>query len=152
MTLRAVDKEQENYKRVNKEYSQEVNELKNEIKQLKSELSSPKAQTTTCVHMQGATYNPTSKQIGAHQGVGINARMTSVENNQPRPTSNGNNSQTGCQKCGSTVPNPQRLCPARNFVCESCKKQGHHTINCLYSCRDCGAKKLYAVSKYSVLP
>ena len=32
MTLRAVDKEQENYKRVNKEWGQKVNELKNEIK------------------------------------------------------------------------------------------------------------------------
>ena len=141
MTFRAVDKEQENYKRVNKEWGQKVNELKNEIKQLKSELSSYKAQTTTYVHMQGATNNPTTKQVGAHQGVGNNARTSSVENNQPRPTSHGNSSVPGCQKCGSTVPHQPSQCPARNFVCEGCKKKGHHTINCLHSCRDCGAIK-----------
>ena len=90
MTFRAVDKEKENYKRVNTEWSQKVNELKNEIKQLKPELS--KAQTTTCVHMQGDTNNPTTKQTGAHQGVGNNARTTSVENNQPRSTSHGRSS------------------------------------------------------------
>ena len=141
MTFRAVDKEQENYKRVNKEWGQKVNELKNKIKQLKSELSSYKAQTTTCVHMQGATNNTTTKQVGTHQGVGNNARTSSVENNQPRPTSHGNSSVPGCQKCGSTEPHQPSQCPARNFVCEGCKKKGHHTINCLHSCRDCGAIK-----------
>ena len=139
MTLRAVDKEQENYKRVNKEWGQRVNELKKENKQLKSELS--KTQTTTCVHMQGATNNPTTQQTGAHQGGGNNAITRSVENIQPRPTSQGNSSVPGCQKCGSTVPHQPSQCPARNFVCEGCKKKGHHTINCLHSCRDCGARK-----------
>ena len=117
MTFRAVDKEQENYKRVDKEWGQKVNELKNEIKLLKSELSSYKAQTTTCVHMQGATNNPTTKQVGAHQAVGNNPRTSSVENNQPRTTSHGNSSVPGCQKCGSTVPHQQSQCPTRNFVC-----------------------------------
>ena len=126
MTFRAVDKEQENYKRVNKEWGQKVNEQKNEINQLKSELSSYKAQTTTCVHMQGATNNQTTKQVGATQGVGKNARTTSVKNKQPRPTSHGNSLVPGCQNCGSTVPHQKSQCPTRNFVCEGCKKKGHH--------------------------
>ena len=25
---------------------------------------------------------------------------------------------------------------------ESCKKRGHHKINCIHSCRDCGARKV----------
>ena len=121
MTVRAVDKEQENYKRVNREWRERVMELKNEIKQLKSELS--KTQTTTCVHMQRATNNPTTQQTGAHQRRGNNAITTSVENIQPRPTSHGNSSVPGCQKCGSTEPHQPSQCPARNFLCVRVEKR-----------------------------
>ena len=149
MTFRAVDKEVEHYKHVNQLHSKEVEELKTEIKQLKIELARAESNATT-----GATNNPTTKQAGAHQGVGSNARTTSAENNHPRQPSSGNSSQTGCQKSGSIVPHPPSKCPVRNFVCEGCQKKGHHTI-CLHSCRDCGARKaihVYATYKYSVLP
>ena len=136
MTFRAVDKEVEHYNHVNQRRSKEVNELKTEINHLKSKLATAESTATT-----GATNISTTKQTGAHQGVGINARTMPVENSQSRRPSNGNSSQTGCQKCGSTVPHPPRQCPARNYVCEGCQKQGHHTINCFHSCRDCGARK-----------
>ena len=136
MTFRAVEKEVEHYKDVNQRHSKEVNELKTEIKQLKSQLARAQSNVTT-----DATDISDTKQTGAHQGVGNNVRTTSVENNQPRLTSHGRSSKKGCQKCGSTVPYQQSQCPARNFVCEGCKKKGHHTINCLHSCRDCGAIK-----------
>ena len=126
MTFRAVDKEVEHYKDVNQRHSKEVNALKT------------KSNVTT-----GATNISTTNQTGAHQGLGNIARTTSMENNQPRSTSHGRSSQTGCQKSGSTVPHPPRQCPARNYVCEGCQKQGHHTINCLHSCRDCCARKAF---------
>ena len=79
MTLRAVDKEVEHYKFVNQRHSQEVNELETKIKHLKSELSRAESNAT-----KGATTSPTTKQVGAHQGLGNNARTTYMENNQRR--------------------------------------------------------------------
>ena len=136
ITFCSIDKEVEHYKHVNQRHSKEVSELKTEIKHLKSKLATAESNATT-----GATNISTTKQVGAHQGLGNNARTTSMENNQPRSTSHGHSSQTGCKKCGSTVPHQPSQCPARNFVCEGCKKKGHHTNNCRHSCRDCGARK-----------
>ena len=136
MTFRSIDKEREHYEHFTQRHSKEVRELKTEIKHLKSKLASAESNATA-----GANNISTTKQTSAHQGGGTKARTTSVENNQSRPTFHGNSSVPGCRKCGSTVPHPPRQCPARNFVCEGCQKQGHHTINCFHSCRDCGARK-----------
>ena len=59
MTFRAVDKEQEHYKHVNKLYTTEINELKAEVKHLKTELSQTQSNTTkseaTCVMTRKTT-------------------------------------------------------------------------------------------------
>ena len=136
MTFRSIDKEREHYEHFTQRHSKEVSELKTEIKHLKSKLATAESNATT-----GATNISTTKQTGAHQGGGNNARTTSAESNPSRSTSHGDSSVPGCKKCGSTVPHLPIQCPARNFVCEGCQKKGHHTINCLHSCRNCGARK-----------
>ena len=122
-TYNMVDKEVEHHRYIEKQHLQEVNELKNDIKRLKIELSNRTANTPHNEYVPGATSNSTMIQTGAHQGVGTDMeKASSVETNQPRPTSVGPGQVPGCRKCGSIVSHQPSQCPAKNFVCEKCSK------------------------------
>ena len=142
-TYNMVDKEVEHHRYIEKQHLQEVNELKNDIKRLKIELSNRTANTPHNEYVPGATGNSTMIQTGAHQGVGADMeKASSVETNQPRPTSVGAGQVPGCRKCGSIVSHQPSQCPAKNFVCEKCSKRGHHTFNCMHICAGCGGKRI----------
>ena len=112
-------------------------------KLLKIELSHRTANTPHNKYVPGATGNSTMIQTGAHQGVGADMeKASSVETNQPRPTSVGASPVPRCRKCGSTVSHQPSQCPAKNFVCEKCSKRGHHTFNCMHICAGCGGKRV----------
>ena len=92
MTFRSINKEREHYEHFTQRHSKEVSELKTEIKHLKSKLATAESNATT-----GATNISTTKQTGAHQGGGNNARTTSAESNPSRSTSHGDSSVPGCK-------------------------------------------------------
>ena len=125
-----------------KNICQEVNELNTEIKRLKSELSNCGSNASKSERVHGTTSNSTKVQTCVHQGVGAEMGKTSVEKNQPRTTSVGAGQVQGCRKCGNTVYHPPRLCPAKNFVCEKCSKQGYHIFNCIHICAGCSGKRV----------
>ena len=141
MTFRAVDKELEHYKHVNKLHSKEVHELKSEVKRLKKELSKAEVNATRKEDIHMATSKPPLIQTATQRQVDSNMTGTAAENNMTGPIIDCITQVKGCQKCGSKIYHLPRQCPARNFVCEKCKKRGHHTINCLQACSGCGAKK-----------
>ena len=141
MTFRAVDKEQEYYKHVNKLHSKEVHELKSEVKRLKKELSKAEVNATRKQDMHLTTRDQPLKQTVTQRRVDSNMTGTDAQNNTTGPITDCITQVPGCLKCGSNIHHLPRQCPARNFVCASCKKRAHHTINCLNACSDCGARK-----------
>ena len=131
-----LDKEKEHRKYLEDQHSQEVHTLKKEISCLKLELDNYKAKPTPTEYYLG-THKPKKKQSHAHK-----KGNSSPNEKKERTTAVMSHQSPGCFKCGSKSPHTASQCPAKNFRCDFCSRQGHHSYSCMDRCGVCGNNKL----------
>ena len=131
-----LDKEKEHRKYLEDQHSQEVHTLKKEISCLKLELDNYKAKPTPTEYYLG-THKPKKKQSQAHK-----KGNSSPNEKKERTTAVMSHQSPGCFKCGSKSPHTASQCPAKNFRCDFCSRQGHHSYSCMDRCGVCGNNKL----------
>ena len=136
-----LDKEKEHKKYLEGRHRQEVYKLKNEISCLKIKLDNYKAKPTPSESYLG-THKPKKKQSQAHKEGNLHVENSSSNEKKERTTAVMSHQNPGCFKCGSKSPHTASQCPAKNFRCDFCNRQGHHFYSCMSRCGVCGDNKL----------
>ena len=132
------------------QHHQEVYKLKNEISCLKIELENNKAKLPPTDPYLG-THKREKKQSQAHKrsNLHVENRFSNKKKGE-RTTAVMLHQNPGCFKCGNKSPHTASRCPAKNFRCEICNRQGHHLYSCMSRCGACGDYKIdHAHSDFS---
>ena len=137
-----LDKEKENKKYLEDQHHQEIYKLKNEISCLKIELENYKAKPPPTDSYLG-THKPKKKQSQAHKRSNLHVENSSSnEKKGERTTAVMLHQNPGCFKCGRISPHTASRCPAKNFRCELCNQEGHHSYSCMSRFGVCGEYKV----------
>ena len=133
-----LDKEKEQKKYLEDQHHQEIYKLKNEISCLKIKLENYKAKLPPTESYLG-THKPKKKPSQAHKRSNPHVEnRSSNEKKRKRTSAVMLHQNPGCFKCGRISPHTASQCPAKNFRCEFCSQQGHHSYSCMFRCRVCG--------------